>query len=958
MTDSLSKWISSWSSIRSRPSLSSLSFSPTSPKLPGAFASPLASNEEPQDEDEAHASAEVQLLMQEWLEDKLQEKEDDFLLKKEIRAWCSTFNVNDKQPRALSDIQPWLDSAMTSNAELLVFSFQEFDLTADALVRYTPYREDAWRKVIEEGLNVAGKETRYEKIHSRQLSGALILLYARADVTPLISQVSSASLATGLMGGWVANKGCVGIRLEYQDTPLTFLDSHLAAFTQHASQRTAQLAQTAETLRFAKEEKAEEQWTPSLQPLRERARGVGAGDGWSVWDSEAMVWMGDLNYRLDLSRPDVDQLVEKEEWELLQRFDQLKLLQSQDPTFTLSRFSEAPLTFPPTFKFDIGTLSTYDTSEKRRTPSWTDRILWLSRRKGADQGAVVCESYESCGEVTMSDHKPVSAVLGLPVYSIDAQRRKELVQELREEMERYDPATQPSVKLSPGPSVEFSRSLKYDTPTEETVELLNEGSTIVPWSFLPTSVPTLSSSADETPPPSSWLYASPSSGVLRPNERSTITLTARVNSTTSPSAATLTFPSHDSSDAEIGLGESKALALDALLVIKLGEGEGRKDLFLSVSCPGSTSAGPGGAEEGTRGAGWIPTVFGATLDQLVRLHQPFRSLSLEDRKALSESSQNGEVEEDGKTSVPQVLHRLVAFLADHQGVGVPRLFELEGEEELVRMVGDCLDTGSDFPVDRLLPPPAIRARPTLSHALSSDQQHLHDATTALQHLELERPFDVEGAEEGGGDIGSIPLSSPPLTTYSNPPSAPVVEDLEENDDQSSARFAGLHAVAATAFKLLDSLTEPVVPFDLYWSALTVTGREEAYDVVREMPEAAPGLAKPLSAATTLIKMSGSPQQANMLLYILAFLRVLLKAEGEKEGGAEKAARRETRLAIIFSAVLLRRPPPLHATSTPSAPHNVSPQQSIAVLEPTSVPRRSMEFIRFLLQVEDAHKSKQ
>ena len=59
-----------------------------------------------------------------------------------------------------------------------------------------------------------------------------------------------------------------------------------------------------------------------------------------------------------------------------------------------------------TYKFDVGTQDVYDSSAKRRTPSWTDRIVYSS--PGCQ---VICQGYASVPQLTSSDHKPVVALL-------------------------------------------------------------------------------------------------------------------------------------------------------------------------------------------------------------------------------------------------------------------------------------------------------------------------------------------------------------------------------------------------------------------------------------------------------------------------------------------------------------------------------------------------------------------
>ena len=57
--------------------------------------------------------------------------------------------------------------------------------------------------------------------------------------------------------------------------------------------------------------------------------------------------------------------------ELLQ-VDELLSMKDSDPI--LKAFTESPIDFPPTYKYDFNS-SNYDTSKKQRVPSWCDRIL-------------------------------------------------------------------------------------------------------------------------------------------------------------------------------------------------------------------------------------------------------------------------------------------------------------------------------------------------------------------------------------------------------------------------------------------------------------------------------------------------------------------------------------------------------------------------------------------------------
>ena len=84
-------------------------------------------------------------------------------------------------------------------------------------------------------------------------------------------------------------------------------------------------------------------------------------------------------------------------------------------------FNEAKITFPPTYKYDPGT-SNYDTSEKNRVPSWTDRILYSGPRiSGREYNRLALD---------LSDHKPVYLIATVEAELCDKQTLQRLEQDL------------------------------------------------------------------------------------------------------------------------------------------------------------------------------------------------------------------------------------------------------------------------------------------------------------------------------------------------------------------------------------------------------------------------------------------------------------------------------------------------------------------------------------------------
>lgn len=135
------------------------------------------------------------------------------------------------------------------------------------------------------------------------------------------------------MSGVAGNKGAVAIRFEYANTRICFVTAHLAAGFSNVDERNRDYETIASGLRFQQ--------------------------GRRIENHDAIVWLGDFNYRIGLPDDKVRGLVQDGDLQYLYDNDQLHLSMVSGQAFQY--YTEAKLNFLPTYKYDIGT-NFYDSS--------------------------------------------------------------------------------------------------------------------------------------------------------------------------------------------------------------------------------------------------------------------------------------------------------------------------------------------------------------------------------------------------------------------------------------------------------------------------------------------------------------------------------------------------------------------------------------------------------------------
>ena len=293
---------------------------------------------------------------------------------KKMRVCIGTWNVNGgkqfqkDETKDETDISLWLFNAPSESLkqfppvngyvadgadfnllpDIYAIGFEEIvDLDLKNIVSTSHITADQWHEKLSQLFCPKGYSS---VLKGCQLVGVCLFVFVKNEHVPHVKSISSQSLKTGLKGT-AGNKGGVAIRFQLHATSMCFVCAHFAAGQSNFGERNSDFHSLVSRFKFP----------PYNQSLH---------------DHDYVFWCGDFNYRIEMENYLTRDYITMCQWPKLLENDQLTLQRSEGNVF--DGYSEGPVMFAPTYKYDLLT-DEYDSSEKCRTPAWTDRVLWKRR---------------------------------------------------------------------------------------------------------------------------------------------------------------------------------------------------------------------------------------------------------------------------------------------------------------------------------------------------------------------------------------------------------------------------------------------------------------------------------------------------------------------------------------------------------------------------------------------------
>lgn len=178
----------------------------------------------------------------------------------------------------------------------------------------------------------------YVNVIKERLLGMYMSVFVYKGCKHLVEGVDKSYVTAGLVGGRIGNKGGIGVSINLAGYRMLFVNAHLAA---HADKMDARLANIAKI-------KAELKLDDFLDDDDPRKKFEDITDRF-----DTTFWCGDLNFRVDISQLHAKWLLDQKKYQDALMFDQLRKVMADPAQNPLPGFEEAPITFMPTFKYDV-----------------------------------------------------------------------------------------------------------------------------------------------------------------------------------------------------------------------------------------------------------------------------------------------------------------------------------------------------------------------------------------------------------------------------------------------------------------------------------------------------------------------------------------------------------------------------------------------------------------------------
>ncbi len=213
--------------------------------------------------------------------------------------------------------------------------------------------------------------------------GILTLFYIKSDLDEQIKNWEVIENKTGILG--LGNKGNFTVKLKFKNQNLIFVNGHLSAGDE------------------------KENFNKRVNELKEIFNNI-KDENQNIDDLIYFIF-GDLNFRIDLPKEKFNEICcrnyegvvnenqAKKNINELKKYDQMNEVVE---IFKKEKLYEEKINFPPTYKYE----KMQNIYNEKRTPSWTDRILFKEDKN------IKCIFYDTL-DLYISDHKPLVGLFNI-----------------------------------------------------------------------------------------------------------------------------------------------------------------------------------------------------------------------------------------------------------------------------------------------------------------------------------------------------------------------------------------------------------------------------------------------------------------------------------------------------------------------------------------------------------------